>query len=377
VSEVHVAPNGAAIKAVAVAKLAAKSKGEKALDAVEREFRRELIIGEAELVAAVLWSAHTYVFDKFKLTPRLFATSADPGSGKSTLLGLVRDLSANAKVLRKITVAYLTSVTKQGTPTLVADQLDNSISKQKSGDLLDALIGGAERGAQYGLTQLAKDEKGVEKREAVELDFFFPVALGKIGDLPDRALNDRCITIRMHPPTPEEDARLYTTAKGQASVQVQSKLAAWMAELKLAGTPPEMPEGFRGRMRDKWRPLFAIADAAGGAWPERARASAVELEAIGAQEEPKHVTALRNLVAVVADWPHAEIFTRELQALGFQDIPGGGALLPKVGLTTQNVRRDGEQAKGLKLAAIREAAARYRVDCGTGGTSATGMPLAA
>jgi predicted 2-oxoglutarate/Fe(II)-dependent dioxygenase YbiX len=51
-----------------------------------------------------------------------------------------------------------------------------------------------------------------------------------------------------------------------------------MAELQaFAKPPPKMPEGFRGRMRDKWRPLFAIARAAGGEWPMRARAAAGEL----------------------------------------------------------------------------------------------------
>lgn len=54
-----------------------------ALDAVEREFKREVVLPEAERVASVLWTAHTYVYKYFLMTPRLFITSDGPESGKS------------------------------------------------------------------------------------------------------------------------------------------------------------------------------------------------------------------------------------------------------------------------------------------------------
>jgi hypothetical protein len=41
---------------------------------------------------------------------------------------------------------------------------------------------------------------------------------------------------------------------------------------------PVMPEGYSNRRADNWRPLLAIADVAGGEWPERARRAAFALE---------------------------------------------------------------------------------------------------
>lgn len=38
-----------------------------------------------------------------------------------------------------------------------------------------------------------------------------------------------------------------------------------------------MPDGVSDRNADVWEPLLAVADAVGGLWPERARASAVTL----------------------------------------------------------------------------------------------------
>jgi putative DNA primase/helicase len=41
------------------------------------------------------------------------------------------------------------------------------------------------------------------------------------------------------------------------------------------------------RAADNWRPLLAIADAAGGAWPERARKAALTLAAADDQSKIK------------------------------------------------------------------------------------------
>jgi hypothetical protein len=42
---------------------------------------------------------------------------------------------------------------------------------------------------------------------------------------------------------------------------------------------PVMPTGFDNRLGDNWRLLLAIADAAGGEWPEKARDAAIKLSA--------------------------------------------------------------------------------------------------
>jgi hypothetical protein len=46
---------------------------------------------------------------------------------------------------------------------------------------------------------------------------------------------------------------------------------------------PEMPEGVEDRAADVWEALLAVADLAGGDWPERARRSAVALVADSAR----------------------------------------------------------------------------------------------
>ena len=77
------------------------------LDQIELNLKREVVLGEAERVATVLWIAHTYVYQAFKLTPRLFVTSGSPGSGKSTLLSLLSEMSNGGVLRSSVTLAYL------------------------------------------------------------------------------------------------------------------------------------------------------------------------------------------------------------------------------------------------------------------------------
>src|SRR5262249_35437050 len=50
---------------------------------VEAILRRRVAMGEHEYTVVTLWIAHTYVYKRFRLTPRLFFTSCDAGHGKS------------------------------------------------------------------------------------------------------------------------------------------------------------------------------------------------------------------------------------------------------------------------------------------------------
>jgi len=51
---------------------------------------------------------------------------------------------------------------------------------------------------------------------------------------------------------------------------------------------PEMPEGLDDRAADGWEPLLAIADAASGNWPERARHAALVLSGSSVKEDESY-----------------------------------------------------------------------------------------
>jgi len=67
--------------------------------------------------------------------------------------------------------------------------------------------------------------------------------------------------------------RLRRPEQRQKFLDLQQKAARWVADNRneLRAAVPAIPEKLGNRAADNWEPLFAIADAAGGAWPARAR----------------------------------------------------------------------------------------------------------
>src|SRR5262249_36232293 len=60
---------------------------------------------------------------------------------------------------------------------------------------------------------------------------------------------------------------------------IERALAEWCAKHsnEVYNLRPRMPSGIEDRDADCWEPLIAIADVAGGKWPDRARAAALYL----------------------------------------------------------------------------------------------------
>jgi len=61
--------------------------------------------------------------------------------------------------------------------------------------------------------------------------------------------------------------------------RLRDQLAEWASDVvtDVTGAWPDMPDGVVDRDADVWEALFAVADAAGGDWPDRARVTAVTL----------------------------------------------------------------------------------------------------
>ena len=59
---------------------------------------------------------------------------------------------------------------------------------------------------------------------------------------------------------------------------------------------PEIPEDLNDRAADIWEPLLALAELAGGEWPEKARKAALGLTATAQEESPIGALLLDILV---------------------------------------------------------------------------------
>ncbi len=124
--------------------------------------------------------------------------------------------------------------------------------------------------------------------ETEEIPSFAAVALAGLGWLPDTILS-RSIIVRMRRRAPDEKIESFRrrtqTPLGEA---LHRRLAAWAEAVLQEATEarPKMPAGVEDRDADVWEALLAVADLAGGDWPNLARRAATELVNAAREIEP-------------------------------------------------------------------------------------------
>ena len=187
--------------------------------------------------------------------------------------------------------------------------------------------------------------------ETEELPSYAAVALAGLDDLPDTIMT-RAIVVRMRRRAPTERIEPYRRRVHQdEGHELRDDLAAWVSAqwAKLQDAWPELPNGIEDRNADVWEPLLAIADAAGGRWPERARCCAVALVAaargngggFGVQllddlrtvfgAEPSMTTeAIIEALCALDESPWADIRGKALDARSLSRRLGKYGIKPKV-----------------------------------------------
>lgn len=230
--------------------------------------------------AHVLWIAHTHAMDAWESTPRLAALSPEPGSGKTRVLEVTETLVPRPVEAVNVTPAYLFRKVgaEDGRPTILFDEIDTVFGpKAKDNEEIRGLLNaGHRRGAVAGRCVV----KG-KLVETEEIPAYCAVAVAGLGALPDTILT-RSIVIRMRRRAPGETVQPWRRrVHGPIGEELRDRLAAWVADIEMAlrHSWPTMPPGIVDRDADVWEAPIAIADAAGGHWPDRARVAAVALVA--------------------------------------------------------------------------------------------------
>ncbi|MEV4915403.1 DUF3631 domain-containing protein [Streptomyces tirandamycinicus] len=233
---------------------------------------------EAAYVAVTLWDAHAHLLDCFDSTPRLAFLSPEPGSGKSRALEIVETLvpRAEATVNASPNALFRLVEAAEGRPTLLFDEID-TVFGPKAGDN-EPVRGFLNSGYRRIGTMLRCVGDGANQ-SVQRFSSFCAVAMAGLGSLPDTILT-RSVIIRMRKRAPNEHVEPYRLRLNEKEGHaLRDRLARWADSVRdqVADSWPELPEGVTDRPADVWEPLLAVAETAGGDWPQRARAACLEL----------------------------------------------------------------------------------------------------
>jgi putative DNA primase/helicase len=355
-----------------------------------------------------LWILHTFAFRSRDVTTYLGIESPEKQCGKTTLLTVLSELACRAVASANISPPALFRVIEDLSPTLLIDEADtflhgndalrgilNAGYKKKTSFVLRVVSqssihepvapksdGG---GSTNPLVAPKSDEGGTiqsapspsphhsntpsDTRSTLHaprstlptprpFSSWCPKVFATIHRLPD-TLADRCIVIWMHRKLPNEQCERLKELDATTLRSQCARFASDHAE-QIAAAQPPLPPGLSDRAADIWEPLLALADLAGGEWPELARQAAIGLSATTDQTNPIG-SLLLDIFLLFSHNAADRMFSRDLtqQLNGFSQRPwmettnGKGVTelwlsqqLRPYGIRPRTLRIGDQQAKG-------------------------------
>ena len=263
--------------------------GSELLDELSQLLERFVVLPSACLVMLPLWIAHTYLFDKGLVSPRLGIVSATKRCGKTRLLTILGALVHKPLQAASLTAPATFRVTESYRPTLLIDEADTFLRDNEA--LRGVLNSGFEAGGQ--ILRCVGDG-----HEARAFATFAPAAIALIGHLP-ATVEDRSILVRMQRKTKASVTDRLPVNRMKEFLPLRRRLQRLAMDIgdQLDVSEVEDLEQLHDRAADLWRPLLAIAEQVSEDWRQRARCAALELS--GELEESEvSVRLLKDLRCV-------------------------------------------------------------------------------
>ena len=297
----------------------------------------------------------------------------------------LRLLCASPWAIVSVTEAVLFRKIERDAPTLLLDEVDAVFTAKKGDDGKEAIRAllnvGHERGVAVSRC-VGPDHK------LRDFHVFCPKAFAGIGKLPD-TVADRSIPIIMARRKPGEAIEKFRRREAEPLAKpISAALQAWSQRQttvidKLRAARPHIPDALDDRAADICEPLLAIADVAGGKWPDLARNALVELcSGRVAEDDNIKVMLLAAIRDIFQEREVDQISTKDLLDALIErdgDEPWAGwweadikkentrgpaaklaRLLKPFDIIPWTIREeDGSTPKGYKLASFEEAFSRY------------------
>jgi hypothetical protein len=345
-------------------------EGSSLLGELVRHFEKRVILPEGAAVTLALWTLSTYAFDSFGVHPVLAVVSPEKRCGKTVLLEALAVVVRRPLPTSNVTSAAVFRVVEEHSPTLLIDEGDSFVLENE--ELRGILNSGHRKSSAFVLRTVG------DQFEVRQFRTWAPKAIALIGDLPD-TLQDRAIAIKLRRKEPTETVeRIRYESLSNEMEPLRRRLVRWAADssARLSSIDPEMLIVLHDRAADNWRGLLAIAELAGGDWPDQRRKAALGLSGTGDDDGGSSVRTqllsdLRELfLSQSADTMPSEEVCRVLKDMESRPWPewkNGKPITPRqlarllkpFGIEPRQVRMGSANVRGYSAEDCRDAFTRY------------------
>ena len=261
------------------------------LDEISEIINKHMILPKGALPAITLWVVLTYVFNAFKICPKLAIISPEKRCGKSTLLDLLGGLSHKSLLSSNITPSALFRAVDLWQPTLLIDEADTFLAGRND-DLIGMINSGHTKRTAV-VIRVAGDDL-----QPKQFSTWSPMAFASIKGLTSTVM-DRSIRIHLRRRKEHEAVQKTSLDFWDDCQPIRQKLTRWGQDHfeSLKSQLVEPPAIANDRAMDNWTPLFTIAGVIGGSWPEEVQ-SAYELLNQQGDEQTPAVRLLQDIQTI-------------------------------------------------------------------------------
>ena len=282
--------------------------GDELLSSIRDALLRFMVLPDQAAETVALWVLFAHAHDAAEHSPILAIESPEKRCGKTTLLNIVAKLVPVPLPAANISTAAIYRAVEKFGPTLLLDEVETYIRDNE--EMRGVVNSGFTRDSAVVIRNVG------DNHEPQPFKTWCPKVAALIGKLPD-TLQDRAIIVTLRRRLTSESRERFSRQCHDEMKSLHRRAARWAAdhieELKIAD--PSMPAGLGDRAQDAWRPLLAIADAAGASWSDIGRRAAVALTGASDDEADSASRGVLLLTHV------REIFAiREVQSLQSQDL---------------------------------------------------------
>jgi hypothetical protein len=261
-------------------------------------------------VAVALWTAATHAIEAWQHATRLAITSPMKRCGKSRLMDVVRYMSHSPLACADATTAAIFRSIGDNPPTLFMDEADAMFGTKKAAERNEDLRALFNAGWQRARPVIRCSGP---RHDVAEFDTFAMVGIAAIKGLPD-TITDRAVNIALQRRGPGEHISRFRIRRDAPPLkELGQRLGVWVASIieELKDVEPDVP--VEDRAADAWEPLIAIADAAGGDWPKKARSACKALcESADDADQELDTLLLTDINAIFSDAKQSFISSTEL-----------------------------------------------------------------
>jgi len=240
------------------------------LDDIYKMVKFYIICNTEIAIAITLWIAFTWFIDHVNVAPIAMITAPEKRCGKSQLLTIIGKLASRPLQASNISPAAIFRVIEAHSPTLLIDEADAFL---KNNEEARGIINSGHTRSTAHVIRVVGDN-----HEPKQFSTWGAKAISGIGKQAD-TLMDRSIVLELRRKLPHEKVERLRYAEERQFNILKRKLARFAQDygIRVGQARPELPESLNDRAQDNWEPLLAIADIAGGHWPNTARNTALKI----------------------------------------------------------------------------------------------------